>query len=320
MFTIWSCISALALLRHVDIVITICAKDFSSHLIKRKHSKTKQTMFRLFSHTAPTIRNSITPRFTYTLTKRTMASNTGTGKASNEQVNRSHLFDVSHVTAVVTGGGTGIGLMITQALVSNGAKVYITSRRDEVISETAKLYSEEKGDGQQGKIIPIQADVSDKEDVKRLADEIALKEPNGIQLLVNNAGIARDDSTKYSNAGEPDFSSAEALREHFWKSPPEAWADTFKTNTTAIYYTSFAFLPLLAKGTTKTAGYSSSIVNITSVSGFNKGNSRGQFAYATSKAAATHLTRMLAHTFSQTKVRVNAIAPGLFPSEVRCDS
>ena len=47
-----------------------------------------------------------------------------------------------------------------------------------------------------------------------------------------------------------------------------------------------------------------------------KGNSSGQFAYATSKAAATHLTRMLASTFAQTKVRVNCIAPGVFPSEM----
>lgn len=241
---------------------------------------------------------------------------TETVKSSTADVKASKLFDVSHVTAVVTGGGTGIGLMITQALVANGAKVYITSRREEVIKQTAEMYSTEKGDGQQGKIIPIQADVSDKNDIKRLADEIASMEPDGIQLLVNNAGIARDDSTKYSNAGEPDFSSPEALTKQFWESPEEAWADTFKTNVTGYYYTSFAFLPLLAKGGKKTPGYSSSIVNITSVSGFNKGNSRGQFAYATSKAAATHLTRMLAHTFAQTKVRVNAIAPGLFPSEV----
>lgn len=71
------------------------------------------------------------------------------GKADNEQLKGSKLFDVSHVTAVVTGGGTGIGLMITQALVANGAKVYITSRRDEVLKKTEELYSSGPG-----KIIP----------------------------------------------------------------------------------------------------------------------------------------------------------------------
>jgi NAD(P)-dependent dehydrogenase (short-subunit alcohol dehydrogenase family) len=49
-----------------------------------------------------------------------------------------------------------------------------------------------------------------------------------------------------------------------------------------------------------------------------KGSSRGQFAYAASKAAITHLSRMLATTFKSVGVKVNVIAPGLFPSEVQC--
>lgn len=100
---------------------------------------------------------------------------------------RNSLFDVSHVTAVVTGGGTGIGLMITQALVANGAKVYITGRREETLKQTAELYSTGPGS-----IHVIQADVSDKNDVLKIAKELETKEPKGIQLLVNNAGIARD--------------------------------------------------------------------------------------------------------------------------------
>jgi NAD(P)-dependent dehydrogenase (short-subunit alcohol dehydrogenase family) len=76
------------------------------------------------------------------------------GKASTDELKNTKLFDVSHVTAIVTGGGTGIGLMITQALVANGAKVYITSRRDEVLQKTKELH-----DHQNGEIIPITADV-----------------------------------------------------------------------------------------------------------------------------------------------------------------
>jgi NAD(P)-dependent dehydrogenase (short-subunit alcohol dehydrogenase family) len=78
----------------------------------------------------------------------------GNGKAGNDELKGSKLFDVSHVTALVTGGGTGIGLMITQALVANGAKVYITSRRDEVLKKTDELY-----DSGPGQIIPLQGDV-----------------------------------------------------------------------------------------------------------------------------------------------------------------
>lgn len=113
------------------------------------------------------------------------------------------------------------------------------------------------------------------------------------------------------------MSDPKAISDHFWKLEPKSWADTFKTNVTSLYYMSIAFLPLLAKGRDATPGYTSSIINVSSISGSMKGNSMGQFAYASSKAAATHLTRMLASTFVQTKVRVNCIAPGLFPSEVR---
>lgn len=84
------------------------------------------------------------------------------------------------------------------------------------------------------------ADVSEKDDIKRLADEMAQKEPKGIQLLVNNAGIARDDSTKYSSAGQPDLTDPNAISEHFWKSEPESWAETFKTNVGSVYYMSIA--------------------------------------------------------------------------------
>jgi len=233
------------------------------------------------------------------------------GKSSNDDLTSTKLFDVSHVTAVVTGGGTGIGLMITQALVANGAKVYITSRRADVLKESDKQY-----DSGPGQIIPLTSDISSKDEILKLVEEITKKEPDGIQLLVNNAGIARDQNIQFSEVGEPDMSSATSISQHFLNSTPDSWEDTFRTNTTAPFFTSMAFLPLLAKGGKKTPGYNSSIVNVTSISGVMKGNSGGQFAYATSKAGATHLSRMLATTLAGTGVRVNVIAPGVFPSEM----
>ncbi|PNP79799.1 hypothetical protein FNYG_06892 [Fusarium nygamai] len=234
-----------------------------------------------------------------------------THHAKNEVLKAAALFDVSHITAVVTGGATGIGLMITQALQSNGAKVYITGRRKEVLEQTQKTY----GTGP-GSIHVLPGDVSEKGEAIRLAEEVGKKEPNGIHLLVNNAGIAEDDNTKFSSAGEPDMSDAKALSEHFLKTEPQQWADTLKTNVTGPYYMSMAFLPLLAKGRETTPGYSSQIVNVSSISGAMKGSSMGQPAYATSKAALTHLSRMIATLTKDIKVRVNVIAPGLFPSEM----
>ncbi|EUC44859.1 hypothetical protein COCMIDRAFT_26917 [Bipolaris oryzae ATCC 44560] len=274
-------------------------------------------MLRLFSKTLPIATRSITP---FSRTKQFIPRTSyqvvrNMGKASNEDLKGSKLFDVSHVTALVTGGGTGIGLMITQALAANGAKVYITSRRDEVLEKTEEVYN--TGPGQ---IIPVQADISDKDDVKRLYDEMCQKEPKGVQLLINNAGIARDENTKFSSNGQPNMEDAQAISDHFLKSQPEQWADTMKTNVGSIYWMSMTFLPLLAKGGSVTPGYSSQVINVSSISGYMKGSSSGQFAYASSKAAATHLSRMLATTFIGTKVRVNTIAPGVFPSEMTTGS
>jgi NAD(P)-dependent dehydrogenase (short-subunit alcohol dehydrogenase family) len=123
-----------------------------------------------------------------------MASSTSnSGHATNADLTRDILFDVSHVTAVVTGGATGIGLMITQALVANGAKVYITGRRQEKLDQTVSLY----GEGAKGQLKALQGDVSTKEGCIKIAEEIGKLEPEGIQLLVNNAGIARDDATSF---------------------------------------------------------------------------------------------------------------------------
>lgn len=141
-------------------------------------------------------------------------------------------------------------------------------------------------------------------------------EPNGIQLLVNNAGVALDDATRLSKNDPPQWDDAKSISEHFLKSEFEHWDNTFKINVSAHYFMSMAFLPLLAKGHRENAMVTSSVVNVSSISGAMKGTSGGQFSYAASKAAATHLTRMLATTFMQTKVRVNCIAPGIFPSEM----
>ena len=65
---------------------------------------------------------------------------------SPEHLNRDRLFNVSHVTAVLTGGGSGIGLMITQALIANGAKIYVVDRRKDALDTVQRLYNTGPGE------------------------------------------------------------------------------------------------------------------------------------------------------------------------------
>ena len=273
-------------------------------------------MLGLLTRTSKT--RSLFPRLTttqpaFTLIARTMSSDNPSVR-SNEELRASNLFSVKGFTAVVTGGGTGIGLMITQALVANGAKVYITGRREDALERVVEKYNSGPGS-----IVALPGDISSKDDVKRLAGELVSREGK-LHLLVNNAGIARDNDTRFSTVGKPDFEDATSISEHMMRSQPEQWEETFRTNITAQFFTTAALLPLLAKGREITPGYTSSVVNIASISGVMKGTSGGQFAYATSKAGFIHLTRMMATTFASAKIRVNCIAPGIFPSEMTAGS
>ncbi|KAL8713661.1 MAG: hypothetical protein Q9220_002187 [cf. Caloplaca sp. 1 TL-2023] len=162
----------------------------------------------------------------------------------------------------------------------------------------------------------ITTDISQKDEIKKLVDKVSREEPKGIQLLINNAGIARDYATEFAGNPAPDFQDAVAVSEHFWKSDPRSWQQNFTTNCMGGYFMSIAFLPLLAKGCDVVPGYSSSVINVTSNSAFLKNTTRGHISYGASKAGFVHLSRMLAHLFSRTRVRVNMIAPGTFPTEV----
>lgn len=94
------------------------------------------------------------------------------------------LIDVEQV-ALITGGGSGIGLMATQALAVNGAKVYIVGRTEEKLENVVESH----GKGIDGEIIPIVADITSKSEIERLVKEIEGKEGK-LDVLINNAGIA----------------------------------------------------------------------------------------------------------------------------------
>ncbi|CAL5874532.1 uncharacterized protein PFLUO_LOCUS8828 [Penicillium psychrofluorescens] len=226
---------------------------------------------------------------------------------TNQKFKLENVFNVKDRVALVTGGGSGIGLMATQSLAVNGAKVYITGRTGEKLERVAELY----GKNIPGQIIPITADITSKESIKKLADEISSKESK-LHILINNAGISSaHHTTEYEDPKE--------LQEELFHNTTtfEEWENVMRTNVTQLFFTTTAFLPLLNKGTEEERGWSSTVVNISSISGIIK-SAQHHFAYNASKAAAIHLTKMLAHeiTSSKLKLRVNNIAPGVFPSEM----
>lgn len=224
----------------------------------------------------------------------------------NESFTRDKLFDLKGHVALVTGGGSGIGLMATQALVTNGAKVYITGRTKSKLDRVVELYSHGNDS-----IIPLQCDVSDKSQIADLVKEVSSRE-KCLCILVNNAGISG--STLQTESG-----SASEMKQNLFeaeKSTFDDWTDVYRTNVAQIFFTTTAFLPLLQKSGDMFPGWSGTVVNITSISGLVK-TAQHHFGYNASKAAAIHLTRMLAAEIAanELKVRVNSIAPGVFPSE-----
>jgi len=219
------------------------------------------------------------------------------------------LFGVKGFKCLVTGGATGIGLMVTQGLVKNGATVYITGRRKDRLDKVVETYSTGEG-----KIIGIACDITDKTQISSLADQISKSEPNGLDLVVNNAGVAPEDHTREK---QPENNQdVAAMTKWLNSSTPDEWQSTLMTNVMGQYFVAVAMLPLLAKGSKNRPGHSPTVINITSVAGVVKISDMGQFAYSTSKAAAIHLTRQLASVFAPLRVRVNSIAPGVFPSEM----
>lgn len=220
-----------------------------------------------------------------------------------------NLFNVDGWVCVVTGGGTGIGLMIAQAFANNGAKVYITSRRQDVLEQTTKRWGSSLVHAR-GELIPAVCDVTSKDSVRQLVDEIGRNESQ-VDLLVNNAGISKTTSEVEKGEG-----SVKALAEELFNEDPNHWEDIYKTNVIGPFFVSAAFLPLL-HAASKKSHHTGSIINISSISGITS-STQHHVNYNVSKAATIHLTTLLAQEFRRkaVRVRVNGIAPGIFPSEM----
>lgn len=146
----------------------------------------------------------------------------------------------------------------------------------------------------------------------RLVEEVESRE-DFLHILINNAGI-------WSVAHAPEGESAEEIKQRLFD-PEDAtfenWEKVYRTNTTSHYFMTTAFLPLLQKGSEEQAGYSSTVINISSTSGMIK-ISENHFPAGTCKAGTIQLTKVMAAELARAglQIRVNSIAPGIFPSEM----
>ncbi|KAJ5100629.1 hypothetical protein N7456_006681 [Penicillium angulare] len=233
-------------------------------------------------------------------------------------LNIQELFNVKGRVAVVTGGSSGIGLMISRGLVSNGAKVYLVALPSDPINETVSELNDlgrESGGSAQG----YPCDVSSKEAIAELSREISKKE-TALDMLISNAGIRRDPPLACNVL----TASLEELQSSMWSIQTKDFDDTFRINTTAHYFLSVAFLPLLAaaaerptstgvKGRDEGRGV---MVVTSSCASMHNSTNVDMTSYASSKAATDHLVKLLAAKYNRFYVRVVGINPGFVPSNM----
>ncbi|KAJ3535869.1 hypothetical protein NM208_g4672 [Fusarium decemcellulare] len=222
---------------------------------------------------------------------------------SPPQSQSTNLFDVRGIVAVVTGGGSGLGLYMAQALAENGAKrVYIIGRRKHVLEDAVKRIACEN-------VMPIQCDVTERDDLHAAATTIE-SDTGYINLLVANSGIAGPSGNVPPNA------TVAQVQEALLAVSMEDFSNTYHVNCTAVFYTAISFLHLLDKGNESAyQGGRSQIIATSSIGSFNRKITAG-FAYGTSKAATTMMLKVLATYLVPYRIRANVICPGLFPTDL----
>lgn len=202
----------------------------------------------------------------------------------------SHLFSLTGRSALITGGSRGIGRMIAEGFVAQGARVYITARKAQECDRTA---AELSGDGT---CVSLPADVSTVGGIDDLVAAYREHEP-ALDVLVNNAGTA-------------------------WAAPIETfpetgWDKVMDVNVKSPFFLTQALLPeLRAAGQARLA----KVVNIASVDGLSLHPTWETYSYHASKAGLIHLTRRMAMQLIGDGISVTCIAPGAFPSNMNRDA
>lgn len=191
-------------------------------------------------------------------------------------------FRLDDKVVVITGASSGLGVSFAEACAQAGADVVLAARRIEKLDATAELV---RAAGRRA--LGVQTDVAEPEQCSALVDA-AMQEFGRVDVLVNNAGVG---------------TAVPAVRE-----TPEQFRTVIDINLNGSYWAAQACGRVMKPG--------SSIINVSSVLGLTTAG-LPQAAYSASKAAIVGLTRDLAQQWSGRKgIRVNALAPGFFESEM----
>jgi NAD(P)-dependent dehydrogenase (short-subunit alcohol dehydrogenase family) len=206
-------------------------------------------------------------------------------------------------------------------LATNGAsKVYVVGRRADALNETASL-------GPGDTIVPVQGDISSQESLEGVYSTLAAQTTH-VDLLIANSGAMGPEARPQPSTTKPDGGkpSIAEIRDQLWAVPKAEFSDVLDVNVSGTYYTVVALLPLLDAANKRRHAPADADPNVvspprpqvlvtSSIAGFNRFVPYS-FAYSLSKAAATHLVKMLATVFGEYDIRVNGIAPGLYHSEL----
>ncbi|HEX6367315.1 MAG TPA: SDR family oxidoreductase [Longimicrobium sp.] len=198
------------------------------------------------------------------------------------------LFDLTGTVALVTGGGRGLGEQIARGLAQAGAAVAVASRSEEACAEVARELAEEYG----ARTLALKMDVSSEDDVKAAVERVEA-ELGPIDLLVNNSG---------TSWGAP---AAEM--------PVEAWRKVMEVNATGAFLCSREVGRRLIE-----RGEPGAILNVASIAGLagSAPEVLDAVGYSASKGAIIAFTRDLAVKWARFGIRVNAVAPGFFPTKM----
>ncbi|WP_257350420.1 SDR family oxidoreductase [Pseudalkalibacillus decolorationis] len=196
------------------------------------------------------------------------------------------LFDLSGKTAIVTGGGRGLGKQIAEGFAESGANVVVCSRKEDACKEVSEHLTKLGV-----KSFAMKCDVTNPDDIQNVVQK-TLEQFGRIDILVNNSG---------ASWGAP----VEEM-------PLEAWQKVINVNVTGT------FLMSQAVGKVMLEQESGKIINIASVAGMKGSNPKYMDAigYNSSKGAVITFTKDLAVKWGPRGIHVNAIAPGFFPTKM----